>query len=132
MTRRRQLQFTGFREMNITPLMDLTFLLLIVFMITAPMLEYSVDVSPPRLDAAKPEPEESVLIALTRKGAIKFNGQQVSREQLEQRLASNRWAGYPVLIRGDESRPYREVMAIMRVVRAAGIRDVSLLTRPEE
>lgn len=121
-------------DINITPLMDLTFLLLIVFMITAPMLEYGVDVSPPELNADVLDDPESHVITLNAQGEIVFEQQNVDLEALRRAL-QRRLRRNPepvVLIRADEERKYREVMAIMRAVRGVGIRNVSLVTQAEE
>ena len=55
---RRRFQSKSYDEINITPLMDTVFFLLIIFMITAPLLEYSIDVSPPKMNASEMKPDE--------------------------------------------------------------------------
>ena len=134
MSRRRPSSLQEFSGINITPLMDLTFLLLIVFMITAPMLEYSVDVSPPRLDADRIDEIEHLLITLTRTGEVVIDGETMTVEQMAGRLADF-FATRPdatVLIRGDEHRPYGEVMNLLRMASSAGFEKIALLTREEE
>lgn len=120
-------------EINVTPLMDLTFLLLIVFIITAPMLQYGVDVSPPRLDAEKIDQNKTAVIAVNARGMIVFQEETVSLDELGPRLRLWRQThpAVAVLIAADETRPYREVMDVMRTVRHAGIANVSLLTQGE-
>ena len=131
---RRETRLESVSDINITPLMDLTFLLLIVFMITAPMLEYGVDVSPPQLNAEPLEEERSVVIVLQEDGEIVFRDKEMDLPELRERLAflKSERPDVVVLIRADEQRPYGEVIGIMRAVRNAGIDAVSLVTQAEE
>jgi biopolymer transport protein TolR len=135
---RRRNRRTGLRTINdidVTPLMDLTFLLLIVFMITAPTLEYETDVSPPSMSTGAPieEKEEPIMINLAKDGTIWLHKEAVRLEALTERLALEHGLrpDVKVLIRGDESRQYGEVMAIMKAAYKANITTVSLVTQPE-
>ncbi len=121
-------------DINVTPLMDLTFLLLIVFMITAPLLEFAVDVSPPKMNAEAPKDEKHIVLSINPEGRLYYGADRVTLAELRLRLdALARTAPETdVLIRADASRPYGEVMAVMRTVRDAGISSVALLTEPED
>ncbi len=122
------------KEINVTPLMDLTFLLLIVFMITAPMLEYEIDVSPPKMKAESIDEEKSIMINLNADGRILFEKEPVDVRELTRRLefmAQTR-PHTTALIRADGDRPYKEVIGLMKVIRAANIENVSLVTQPED
>ena len=132
--RRRRSTIKAVKDINITPLMDLTFLLLIVFMITAPMLEYEIDVSPPKMISGAIDEERSLMVNLTAKGKIILEKETIDLEELTRRLAVLGQAreGTTVLIRADGARPYREVISIMKAVRAANIENVSLVTQPED
>lgn len=134
MARRRHTAIEGFSGINITPLMDLTFLLLIVFMISAPMLEYTVNVSPPKMNADQPDVEDSLLISLDAKGNMILDRAILSPAELASRLADTQRSKpeIPVLIRAHEDRPYREVIEIMKIVRSAQLLNVSLVTQAEE
>lgn len=134
MARRRTSNVEAFSGINITPLMDLTFLLLIVFMIAAPMLEYTVNVSPPKMNAERPELEESLLIGLDADGNILMDRVTLTREELASRLVDVQRTrpDVPVLIRAHEERPYGEVIEIMKVVRGAALTNVSLVTQAED
>jgi biopolymer transport protein ExbD len=123
-------------EINVTPLMDLTFLLLIVFMITAPVLEFETDVSPPQMTTDKPidEDKEPVMISLDKQGRIILQKKTIdTAERLTRRLSymHQQRPDLAALIRADGNRPYREIIALMKAVRAANITDVSLVTQPE-
>jgi biopolymer transport protein ExbD len=119
---------------DVTPLVDLTFLLLIVFMITAPVLEYAVDVTPPQLDAAAIDAAPHRIVSITRDGAIYLDDQRQTLSQLSQALASV-YAAAPdmqIMVRADEERRYGEVMAVMRAVRRSGLANVSFVTVEED
>jgi biopolymer transport protein ExbD len=123
------------KDINITPLMDLTFLLLIVFMITAPVLEYETDVSPPQMTTDKnvEEDKEPVMININKEGDIWLQKQLVTAAELTQRLTfiQTQRPDVTALIRADGTRPYSEVIDVMKAVRAANITSVSLVTQPE-
>jgi biopolymer transport protein ExbD len=116
-----------------TPLIDLTFLLLIIFMITAPLLEYGIDVSPPEMDAAPIADEESVVVNLNNRGEFTLEGVPMAPDSITARLAEIKQAKgkLTVMVRADGGRPYREVIELMKAVKAAGITDVSLITQAE-
>jgi biopolymer transport protein ExbD len=136
MARRRSRQ-SGLRtvnDINVTPLMDLTFLLLIVFMITAPTLEYETDVSPPDMKTNEQvNPDDAVIINLAKDGTIWLHKETVKLAGLTARLSAERQQNpkIRVLIRGDEKRQYGEVIEIMKAVRKANIGSVSLVTETE-
>jgi len=121
-------------EINITPLTDLTFMLLITFVMTAPMLEYQFDVSPPRMVADKIDEERSEMINLNASGQIIYQRQTVDPAELTRRLLvlRNQRPDVTILIRADGDRRYREVIDVMKAVRAANITNVSLVTQPED
>ena len=127
-------QLTTIGEINMTPLIDLTFLLLIIFMITAPLLEYGVDVSPPEMNATSLTDDDSRVVNLNRSGEIVFEKELLTLQELSGRLealaAQNK--DITVLVRADGDRPYREVMTLMKTVKNSGISNISLVTQAEE
>lgn len=120
-------------RIEVTPLVDLTFLLLIVFMITAPALEHAVEVQPPALNATPPGEESYLIFSLDRQGRIFIDRERVEWQQLPARLQRLAAATPPaIFIRADERRPYGEVMALMREARKAGLQNISLITEAEK
>ena len=126
-------QLSAIGDINMTPLIDLTFLLLIIFMITAPLLENSVNVSPPELNAEEISEDNSKIVNLNHDGEIVFQKNQVSeftlREQLRALKEEN--SKLVIMIRADGDRPYKEVMAVMKAVKESGISNISLITLAE-
>jgi biopolymer transport protein TolR len=130
--RRSQLEMVN--QINMTPMVDLVLVLLIIFMITAPLLEYSIDVSPPKLNADKIPEDNTKVISLNKKGQIVFNKENVSAKVLADKLTTIMKLNpkVTVLIRADGSRQYNEVMEVMKAVRSAGILTVGLVTEAEK
>jgi len=131
---KRRSHLTTIREINMTPLIDLTFLLLIVFMITVPLMEYGVDVSPPELNATPlPEDNGTVYINLNNHGQIVMSKQVLQSNELISKLEIllRSKIDTSVMLRADGSRPYSEVMNTIKAVKAAGIKNISLVTRSE-
>ena len=134
MTRlKRRSHLTTIREINMTPLIDLTFLLLIVFMITVPLMEYGVNVSPPELNATPLPEENNLYINLNNSGQIVFSKQILQPNELTLKLETllKSRSKISILLRADGSRPYSEVMNTIKAIKAAGIKDISLVTQGE-
>lgn len=130
---RSRSHLTSIARIEITPLMDLTFLLLIVFMITAPVLEFAVDVRPPELDAAPLKCDTHTIINLTRDGRLLIDDVVVTRESLGASVDRifNADPETQFFVRADESRSYGEVIGIMRTVKAVGVTNIHLVTLAE-
>ena len=125
-----------FNAIDMTPLMDLTFMLLIVFVITVPVMEYATDVTPPELNGDRRLEEEStpLVIALSDDGNVIVNEMRVPLHELTDFLVRLRQVNGPqeVMIRADGSRAYSEVIALMRADKQAGMSSVSLMTQAEK
>jgi len=127
-------QLTAISDINMTPLIDLTFLLLIIFMITMPLLEYGVNVNPPEMNADPLPDDNSKIINLDADGNVVFNKTSFQLDELRNRLEKELKINPKLLImiRADGTRPYKEVMNVMKSVKEAGIQEVSLVTQAEE
>jgi biopolymer transport protein ExbD len=127
-------QLTAISDINMTPLIDLTFLLLIIFMITMPLLEYGVNVNPPEMNADPLPDDNSKIINLDADGNVVFNKTSFQLDELRSRLEKELKINPKLLImiRADGTRPYKEVMNVMKSVKEAGIQEVSLVTQAEE
>ena len=126
-------QLDAIDEINMTPLIDLTFLLLIIFMITAPLLEYGLDVSPPEADNKPLPPDNSKVINLDKNGQIVFNKRVLSKQELieELRALQQNRPKIIILLRADGDRPYKEVIKLLSTIEDAGIKNMSLVTQAE-
>lgn len=121
-------------EINVTPLVDVMLVLLIVFMVAAPLLTVGVAVDLPET-AAKPIPDqgEPLTVTVTGDGVIFVEDTQVDIDALVPRLEAIAKAGYDqrIFIRGDQSRSYGEIVRVMGRINAAGFRQIGLVTDPE-
>lgn len=126
---------TTLSEINITPLLDLAFVLLIIFIITTPLLENSVDLAIPSSGAANAavDPSKVQTVSIDRLEAIKFNSEPVDAETLSTRLTSAKTANpdVAVVIRPDRDLPVQKLIAIMDVVQRARITKVGIATKAE-
>ena len=132
---RRRFQSKTYDEINITPLMDTVFFLLIIFMITAPLLEYSVDVTPPEMNADPIKPDtDSKIINVKADGSIVFDRRVVSETELQavlSRIEQESGRDTAIYLRGDKDLRYGVVMNVMRLVRSSGFRNVNLVMQEE-
>jgi biopolymer transport protein TolR len=116
-------------EINVTPLVDVTLVLLIIFMVTTPMLQRGTDVQLPRAEQSEPKEEQRITLTLTREGRLYLDNQEIPRSSLRSRLtALTRDRGRVVHFRGDAQVPYGLVIEVMDALRAAGIETVGMIT----
>jgi len=120
---------------DITPLMDLTFMLLIIFIITTPAIEYSTDVTPPQMNTPRTveDIQNKVTITLAANGEIQVDGKVVPKGEVPailNRLPLEK-PDASVLIISDGSRRYDEVIEIHRMANHAKVKNIYLVTRVE-
>jgi biopolymer transport protein TolR len=135
MSKRRKAGLHTVTEINVTPLVDLTFLLLITFIILAPVMEFTVNVNPPELTTTtQPKDVPHKIVTINSTGQFYLGDELVTESQLLGELtdAVAAEAELQVYIRGDENCPYGQIVAVMRAVKQAGVKDFSLLTRQED
>lgn len=122
-------------ELNVTPLLDLAFVLLIIFMITTPLMEKSVDVHLPTDVAAKNavDPSQVQTVSIGRSEIIKLNNEELSLDQLEARLAAMKQEQpeIAIVIRADKSLPVQKLVDVMAAVQRARVTKVGVVTNPE-
>ncbi|MFA7231392.1 MAG: biopolymer transporter ExbD [Victivallaceae bacterium] len=126
-------QLDAIDEINMTPLIDLTFLLLIIFMITAPLLEFGVNVSPPEMNADKLPDENSKVVNIDKNGQIFFDKILMSRDELLDTLRQLKQTSPKavLLLRSDGERPYKDVIDLMKTIKNSGFSNISLVTSSE-
>jgi len=121
-------------DINVTPLVDVMLVLLIIFMITAPMMSQGLDVDLPETTARPLQQEETpIIVTIDKKGDISLNQAKVGpafvREQLAE-LARNSGAGSPILLRADKEVPYGQVVRLMADIKEAGFDRLGMVTQP--
>jgi biopolymer transport protein ExbD len=127
---------TTLSELNVTPLLDLAFVLLIIFMITTPLMENSVDLVVPTSEASKNPVNPSAVqtVAIDREERLQFNGEATTREQVESMLAALHEANteVAVVIRAHKDLPVQKLIDLMDVVKRAQITRIGVVTAPEQ
>ena len=123
-------------ELNVTPLLDLAFVLLIIFMITTPLIENSIDLVVPSSSTAKTSvnPSEVYTISIDRNDVMKLNNEVLTAADLESRLATLH-AENPltsVIVRPDRDLAVQKFVSVMDILRRTGIAKVGVMTHPEE
>ena len=122
-------------EINITPLLDLAFVLLIIFMITTPLLENSVNLVIPSSGAANApvDPAQVQTISIDRQKAIRFNNELVDTPTLIARLMELKRTNpdVAVVIRPDRELPVQKLIAMMDALQRAQITKVGIATKAE-
>ena len=120
-------------EINVTPLIDLAFALLIIFMITAPLLQQSIDIRVPT-ESARPQEQdkqEPLLLAIDPKGQFFWGTESITDAEMEARLDLVSDTDEPpvVQIRADAALPYQRVVDLLDLVKGAGLSKISLETK---
>ena len=122
-------------EINVTPLLDLAFVLLIIFMITTPLLENSVNLIIPSSGAANAPVNTAQVqtISIDRRETIKINDRQVAPEDLVTRLEELKRANpeVAIVIRPDRDLPVQKLIALMDALQRAQISKVGIATKAE-
>jgi biopolymer transport protein TolR len=121
-------------EINVVPYIDVMLVLLVIFMITAPLLSQGVKVDLPKA-AAQPvdsQDRETLVVTVDREGRYFLDDRHISPEELSRKVAAILRARpqTPVLIRGDRQSNYGEVVKAMTLLQSAGAPSVGLLTEP--
>ncbi|HSE39197.1 MAG TPA: protein TolR [Acidobacteriota bacterium] len=120
-------------DINVTPLVDVVLVLLIIFMVTAPLMQRGIDVDLPRTATQTAKNEERLIISIDKDGKIFINDIQIPmedlREQIQKRTAKMKNPD-AVFLRGDQKLQYGIVMQTMDQIKRAGVPTVGLVTEP--
>jgi biopolymer transport protein TolR len=124
-------------EINVTPLVDVMLVLLIIFMVTAPMMQEGVSVELPQAKGKPLEKQpqtEEVVIAVSGQGNIFVNEMAVQEDNLPEKIleAMKNSSSREVYLRADKTVPYGTVVRIMGALKNAGIANIGMITTPQE
>lgn len=123
---------TALAEINITPLVDVVLVLLLIFMLTAPVLQSGIEVAVPHTRSVNQLTEERMVITIDKDQSVFLQDKPVNINELASRLQST---GKPeakriVYIRSDERVPFGAFASVMDAVKQAGITNISIVTQP--
>jgi biopolymer transport protein ExbD/biopolymer transport protein TolR len=121
-------------DVNVTSLVDVAFVLLIIFMITAPIMQGGVDVQLPRAEARPIPAREGMVVSVNREGQIFIDETRVSYNDFRMTFNALVQSRKPkgVYLRADRRVPYGDVVRVLAVIRASGISDVGLVAEEED
>jgi biopolymer transport protein TolR len=125
---------TALADINITPLVDVVLVLLIIFMVTAPILQSGIEVNVPKTRTVKEITEERTVITINKDQRVFLGNDAININQiaatLRQKIRDPR--GQSVFIRADENVPFGAFATVMDAVKQSGITNVSIVTQPLE
>jgi biopolymer transport protein TolR len=125
---------TSIADINITPLVDVVLVLLIIFMVTAPVLQSGIDVSVPKTRTVKEITQERLVITINKDQRVFLGNDSININEIgtkiRQKIRDPR--NQSVFIRADENVPFGAFASVMDAIKSAGITNVSIVTQPLE
>jgi biopolymer transport protein TolR len=122
-------------DINVTPLVDVMLVLLIIFMVTAPLIQSGVKVDLPKASAQQMEhSEEKLVLTVTRDRRVLLGNTEIPPAELETKLRTNAriQKDKELYLHADRSLPYGQVVEIMAVARRAGVESLGMITEPDK
>ena len=120
-------------EINVTPLVDVVLVLLIIFMVTAPLMQRGIDVDLPRTVAQTADQDERIVVSVSKEGKIFIGDVQIPMEDLGDHIRK-RTAGkenqQAIFLRGDKTLRYEIIMQVMDEMKRSGVPTIGLVTEP--
>ena len=125
---------TALSEINMVPFIDVVLVLLIIFMITAPILQSGIEVDVPKTHTVKEITEQRLVVTIDRDQQVFLGDKPVNVHDLGQRMhdASGASTKQVIYLRADERVPFGAFASVMDAVKQAGITNISIVTRPVE
>lgn len=119
-------------EINVTPLVDVVLVLLIIFMVTAPILQTGIEVQLPRTRAAKAvDPEQRAVITISKDELLFYRSDAINFNELGKRLDEEIGeGGGPIFLQADEDVRWKTIVTVVDEIRASGHEEINLVTRP--
>lgn len=120
-------------QINVTPLVDVMLVLLVIFMVTAPMMQQGVQVNLPKADTkGLPAPEEAVIVSIDKSGGAFINSTAVKPGELRDRLTElfAKRTKKEVFLKADKDVPYGDVVKAMADIKGSGVERLGMITEP--
>jgi biopolymer transport protein TolR len=118
-------------EINVTPFVDVMLVLLVIFMVTAPLLQQGIDVNLPKAKGKDLPPEERITLVIKKGGIIYMNDNPVSLSQMGHKLQAISKLNPNVFLKADKDVPYGFVVEVMGEIKEAGIEKLGMITEPK-
>jgi biopolymer transport protein TolR len=123
---------TSLSEINVTPFVDVVLVLLIIFMVTAPVLQSGIEVSVPKTRTVKEITQERLVVSINSKQQVFLGNEPININNLGEKLREKIRdpEGQAIYVRADESVPFGVFATVMDAVKGSGITNVSIVTQP--
>ena len=118
-------------EINVTPFVDVMLVLLVIFMVTAPLLQQGIDVNLPQAKGKELPSEERITLIIKKGSAIYMNDAPVSLNEMGKRLRALSAQNPTVFLKADKDVPYGFVVEVMGEIKEAGIEKLGMITEPK-
>jgi biopolymer transport protein TolR len=118
-------------EINVTPFVDVMLVLLVIFMVTAPLLQQGIDVNLPKAKGKEMPPEERITLIVKKGGIIYMNDNPVSLTEMGKKLRALSSSNPNVFLKADKDVPYGFVVEVMGEIKEAGIEKLGMITEPK-
>jgi biopolymer transport protein TolR len=118
-------------EINVTPFVDVMLVLLVIFMVTAPLLQQGVDVNLPKAKGKDLPPDERISLVIKRDRAIYLNDTPVTMPEMKRKLQAISGLNPNVFLKADKDVPYGLVVEVMGEIKEAGIEKLGMITEPK-
>jgi TolR protein len=122
---------TVLSEINVTPFVDVMLVLLVIFMVTAPLLQQGVDVNLPKAKGKDLPPDERISLVIKRDRTIYMNDTPISMKEMRQKLEAISRLNPNVFLKADKDVPYGLVVEVMGEIKEAGIEKLGMVTEPK-
>lgn len=118
-------------EINVTPFVDVMLVLLVIFMVTAPLLQQGIDVNLPKAKGKDLHPEERIALVIKRDRTIYMNENPVSLSEMKRKLEAISKLNPNVFLKADKDVPYGFIVEVMGEIKDAGIEKLGMITEPK-
>jgi biopolymer transport protein TolR len=122
---------TVLSDINVTPFVDVMLVLLVIFMVTAPLMQQGVDVNLPKAKGKELPPDERISLVIKKDRTVYMNDTPVSMAEMKQKLEAISRLNPNVFLKADKDVPYGLVVEVMSEIKEAGIEKLGMITEPK-